>query len=139
MDPAAKVVSCSFRLERVKHFKLSRRDCEILIFKPLFNFRDAEQKTGGQYGTMVIIDLDGLSLDSLDWTALKCVNGMLSKLQELFPDVLRKLYIIRAPSFVQLVWAAVSPCLAKQTQQKIEFLGADWKEKLKVSFFKFVK
>uniref|UniRef100_A0A914QRV1 Uncharacterized protein n=1 Tax=Panagrolaimus davidi TaxID=227884 RepID=A0A914QRV1_9BILA len=93
--------------------------------------RDAEQKNEEQYGTMVIIDLDGLSLESLDWTALKCVNQMLAKLQEIYPDVLRKLYVIRAPSFIQLIWAAVSPCLAKQTQQKIEFLGNDWREKLK--------
>lgn len=88
---------------------------------------------------MVIIDLDGLSLESLDWTALKCVNQMLAKLQEIYPDVLRKLYVIRAPSFIQLIWAAVSPCLAKQTQQKVEFLGNDWREKLKVCAFLFAR
>uniref|UniRef100_A0A7E4VJQ0 CRAL-TRIO domain-containing protein n=1 Tax=Panagrellus redivivus TaxID=6233 RepID=A0A7E4VJQ0_PANRE len=95
--------------------------------------RDSEQQTGRQYGTCVIIDLDGISMDSIDWAAIKVITGMLSKLQELFPDVLRKLYVIRAPSFIQLLWAAISPCLAKQTQQKIEFLGGDWKEKLRAN------
>uniref|UniRef100_A0A914DAX1 CRAL-TRIO domain-containing protein n=1 Tax=Acrobeloides nanus TaxID=290746 RepID=A0A914DAX1_9BILA len=93
--------------------------------------RENEKKLGRQLGTVVIIDLDGISLDNLEWTALKAVTNMLSHLQELFPDVLRKLFIIRAPSFVQLLWSAVSPCLAKQTKQKIEFLGNDWKERLK--------
>uniref|UniRef100_A0AC34PZ40 CRAL-TRIO domain-containing protein n=1 Tax=Panagrolaimus sp. JU765 TaxID=591449 RepID=A0AC34PZ40_9BILA len=93
--------------------------------------RDMEKKTGKQFGTTVIVDLDGLGMDGLDFTALKCVTGMLGKLQEIFPDVLRKLFIIRAPSFIQLIWAVVHPCLAKQTQQKIEFLGHDWKERLR--------
>ena len=51
----------------------------------------------------------------------------------MFPDVLRKIFIINAPSFIQLIWTAISPCLAKQTLQKIEFLGDNWKERLRVS------
>ncbi|KAE9549246.1 hypothetical protein FO519_007536 [Halicephalobus sp. NKZ332] len=93
--------------------------------------RDMEKKTEKQYGTTVIIDLDGIGLESLDYTAMKSVGGMLSKLQELFPEVLRKVFIIRAPVFIHMIWSVIAPFLAKQTQQKIEFCGNDWKEKLK--------
>ena len=91
-----------------------------------------EKKTEKQYGTMVIIDLDGIGLDSLDIAGMKAVAAMLSKLQDIFPEVLRKVFIIRAPVFIHMIWSVISPCLAKQTQQKIEFCGNDWKEKLKV-------
>ncbi len=43
---------------------------------------------------------------------------------------MRKIFIIRAPSFVTLIYQLIQPVLAKQTQQKVEFLGADWKERL---------
>lgn len=58
---------------------------------------------------------------------------MLSKLQELFPDVLRKAFVIRAPSFVQIFWAMIWPVLAKQTQEKVELCGSNWRERLKES------
>lgn len=55
----------------------------------------------------------------------------MTKIQEMFPDVIRKLFIINAPTFFHVIWKIVSPCLAKQTQEKIRILGDDWKEKLK--------
>lgn len=58
------------------------------IFLKIFNFtgdmqliRNAEKETGRQLGTVVIIDLDGLSLDKLDWKAIKVVTNMISDLQ----------------------------------------------------------
>lgn len=49
----------------------------------------------------------------------------------MFPDVIRRILIINSPSFIQFVWSLFSPCLAKQTKQKVQFLGSDWKTKLK--------
>lgn len=93
--------------------------------------REGERRTGRQLGTVVIVDLDGMSLSMLDWTAINAITAMLSHLQAIFPDVLRKLFIVRAPGFMQMIWAVISPILAKQTQEKIEFLGSDWKDKLR--------
>ncbi|KAI6242592.1 hypothetical protein M3Y99_00163200 [Aphelenchoides fujianensis] len=58
---------------------------------------------------------------------------MLSQLQDLFPDVVRRIYLIRYPSFLSAIWALITPVLSSQTQKKIVFLGADWKERLKES------
>ncbi|VDM26681.1 unnamed protein product [Toxocara canis] len=90
-----------------------------------------EKLLGRQLGTTVIFDLEDLSTEMLWMPAIKVITSMLSQLQEMFPDVIRKIFIIRSPSFIQMAWSLVSPCLAKQTQQKVRFLGADWKEKLK--------
>uniref|UniRef100_F1L8A7 SEC14-like protein 2 n=1 Tax=Ascaris suum TaxID=6253 RepID=F1L8A7_ASCSU len=93
--------------------------------------RTNEKLLGRQLGTTVIFDLEGLSTEMLWMPAVKVITSMLSQLQEMFPDVIRRIFIIRSPSFIQMAWSLVSPCLAKQTQQKVRFLGNDWKEKLK--------
>ncbi|EYC13660.1 hypothetical protein Y032_0043g847 [Ancylostoma ceylanicum] len=93
--------------------------------------RAMEKKHGRQFGTSVIFDLDGLSFSQLDMQAMKVVTTMLAQLQEMFPDVIRKIFVINVPSFIQVLWGMVSPCLAKQTQQKIRILGDDWKDVLK--------
>ncbi|KHJ99230.1 CRAL/TRIO domain protein [Oesophagostomum dentatum] len=94
--------------------------------------RALEKKHGRQFGTSVIFDLDGLSFSQLDVQAMKVVTTMLAQLQEMFPDVIRKIFIINVPSFIQVLWGMIAPCLAKQTQQKIKMLGDDWKDVLRV-------
>ena len=49
----------------------------------------------------------------------------------MFPDVIRKIFVINTPTFIQVLWGMISPCLAKQTQQKVKILGNDWKQHLK--------
>uniref|UniRef100_A0A0N5ABX5 CRAL-TRIO domain-containing protein n=1 Tax=Syphacia muris TaxID=451379 RepID=A0A0N5ABX5_9BILA len=93
--------------------------------------RSNEKKYNRQLGTTVIIDLEGLSMDMIYMPAIKVITAMLSQLQEMFPDVIRRIFIINSPSFIQFAWSLISSCLAKQTKQKIQFLGADWKERLK--------
>ncbi|CAJ0585600.1 unnamed protein product, partial [Mesorhabditis spiculigera] len=94
--------------------------------------RRKEKELGKQIGTCVIFDLDGINMGQFDTSALKVITTMLSQLQEMFPDVIRHIFIVNAPAFVQVLWNLVSPCLAAQTKQKIEFLGKDdWKEKLR--------
>uniref|UniRef100_A0A0K0DKU7 CRAL-TRIO domain-containing protein n=1 Tax=Angiostrongylus cantonensis TaxID=6313 RepID=A0A0K0DKU7_ANGCA len=45
----------------------------------------------------------------------------------IFADVLRKVFLINVPLFLQVFWNMVSSCLAKQTQEKIKILGSNWK------------
>ncbi|VDK60929.1 unnamed protein product [Cylicostephanus goldi] len=97
------------------------------------HFRALEKKNGKQLGTSVIFDLDGLSFAQVDMQAMKVVTTMLTQLQEMFPDVIRKIFVINAPSFIQILWGMISPCLAKQTQQKIRILGDNWKDILRES------
>uniref|UniRef100_A0A0R3RM36 CRAL-TRIO domain-containing protein n=1 Tax=Elaeophora elaphi TaxID=1147741 RepID=A0A0R3RM36_9BILA len=94
-------------------------------------FRKNEKILGRQLGTVVIFDFDEISIDMLWMPAIKVATTMLSQLQEMFPDVVRKLFFINTPTFFRMIWILVSPCLAKHTQHKIKILGADWKEKLK--------
>ncbi|KAJ1370034.1 hypothetical protein KIN20_031665 [Parelaphostrongylus tenuis] len=93
--------------------------------------RAREQIHGRKFGTTAVLDLDGVSLPQIDMQAVKIVNTMLVQLQEMFPDVLRKIFVVNVPSFIQILWNMVSPCLAKQTQEKVEILGNNWKDVLR--------
>ncbi|KAK0393336.1 hypothetical protein QR680_000159 [Steinernema hermaphroditum] len=93
--------------------------------------RERENKFNRQLGTTVIIDLEGCSMDMLYTKPLKIMGQMLGKLQDMFPDVLRHLFIINAPYFMHIIWKCISPILSKQTKQKVQILGSDWKECLK--------
>ena len=86
-------------------------------------------------------------MSQLDMAAIKVITTMLAQLQvfnnqisvitssfqEFFPDVIRKIFVINVPTFIQMLWTLISPCLAKQTQEKIKILGNDWKKVLKVN------
>ncbi|PAV59460.1 hypothetical protein WR25_13563 [Diploscapter pachys] len=95
--------------------------------------RKKEKEEGRQFGTSVIFDLEGMSMSQLDMAAIKVITTMLAQLQEFFPDVIRKIFVINVPTFIQMLWTLISPCLAKQTQEKIKILGSDWKKVLKES------
>lgn len=105
-------------------------DCKQGGYQP--HCREHENLTGQQLGTVIIIDLEHLSREGITLASIKVISIMLSQLQEMFPDVLRKVLIIHAPIWISTVWSIIHPVLARQTRQKIEFLGADWKEKLQV-------
>ncbi|KAI6194546.1 hypothetical protein M3Y96_01136500 [Aphelenchoides besseyi] len=94
---------------------------------------EKERQTGRQCGTVLIIDLDGLSRDNISLKSVKVITAMLAQLQEMFPDVVRKIFIINAPIFLSTIWVLINPVLATETQKKITFLGSDWKTKLKES------
>lgn len=83
----------------------------------------------------MIADLSGLTREGITLSSIGIITNMLTDLQAMFPDVLRKVLIINAPFWISTIWSFISPVLSKQTQRKIEFLGADWKEKLQVSVF----
>ncbi|KAI6183892.1 hypothetical protein M3Y97_00537400 [Aphelenchoides bicaudatus] len=87
-------------------------------------------ETGEQIGTTLIIDLEGLCRDGVTLASIKVISIMLHQLQEMFPDVVRKILIVNAPTWISAIFSLISVVLAKQTKQKIEFLGTDWKEQL---------
>jgi len=93
--------------------------------------RERENRFNRQLGTTVIIDLEGCSMDMLYTKPLMIMGQMLAKLQDLFPDVLRHLFIINAPYFMHIIWKVISPVLSKQTKQKVQILGSDWKDSIK--------
>uniref|UniRef100_A0A914VGW0 CRAL-TRIO domain-containing protein n=1 Tax=Plectus sambesii TaxID=2011161 RepID=A0A914VGW0_9BILA len=92
--------------------------------------RANEKRFNRKLGVVIICDLDEFSLDLIWMPAVKVYTVILQLLQDLYPDVARKVYVIRAPAAFQVAYNMIYPVLSKQTQSKVDFMGADWKEKL---------
>lgn len=107
--------------------------------------RQAEAKNGKKLGVKIVIDLDQFSMDLLytpglmiykDLLTIMQVRLIFSSLTDLphfqssFPDFARKIFIINTPAVMKMVYAMISPVLSKQTREKVQFLGSDWKNVL---------
>jgi len=87
-----------------------------------------ESLTKPKIQALSIIDLEGLSWNSL-WHV-----GMISKITAVgppnFPEITKKVYIIRAPVVFQSIWSAISGLLPEKTRNKVNVLGEDYLEVL---------
>uniref|UniRef100_A0A7E4W0I1 CRAL-TRIO domain-containing protein n=1 Tax=Panagrellus redivivus TaxID=6233 RepID=A0A7E4W0I1_PANRE len=89
-----------------------------------------EKRTNRKLGLRMIIDMEGFNKDLIHPTNMKNYLNLLSLIQDTFPDCARNIFIINAPMMMSAVYAIVKPALAKQTQEKIVFLGKDFRQKL---------
>ncbi|KAL3989561.1 CRAL/TRIO domain family protein [Acanthocheilonema viteae] len=91
--------------------------------------RSEEAKRNCKLGTVVIVDLSDFSYDIIfHLPATKIYISAILMLQDMFPDIASKLYIINAPVAVQFLVRMVLMNIAKETTDTFEFLGSDWKE-----------
>ncbi|KAI0078264.1 CRAL/TRIO domain-containing protein [Panus rudis PR-1116 ss-1] len=80
-------------------------------------------------GTFVIVDLKGFSLSQF-WQFKDVARAAFQVSQDYFPETMAQLAIINAPASFTRIWSFMKPWLAKETQQKIDILGPDYKEVL---------
>ncbi|KAL3086628.1 hypothetical protein niasHT_037754 [Heterodera trifolii] len=85
-----------------------------------------ERKLGRKLGLKVIIDLDGFNTDHLSTIALKVYGNVLVTMQELFPDLLRQVFVINAHYLVKTAYNIIKPVLSEQSREKVVFLGSDF-------------
>ncbi|TKR58431.1 hypothetical protein L596_029875 [Steinernema carpocapsae] len=102
-----------------------------LAFK-LIRKKEAEMKK--KLGVKIIVDLEDFSMDLMYPPALKAYLNLVTLLQAMFPDFARNIYVINCPAMLSVAYATIHPVLSKQTREKVQFLGADWKQKLVEEF-----
>uniref|UniRef100_A0A1I8EM29 CRAL-TRIO domain-containing protein n=1 Tax=Wuchereria bancrofti TaxID=6293 RepID=A0A1I8EM29_WUCBA len=91
--------------------------------------RSEEAKRGCKLGAVVIIDLSGFSYDIVfHLPATKIYISAIIMLQDMFPDIAVKLYVVNTPTAVQFLLRMVLMNVAKETVDLLEFLGNDWKD-----------
>ncbi|VDN06503.1 unnamed protein product [Thelazia callipaeda] len=93
--------------------------------------RKEELIRGCKLGIIFISDLNGLSAETIYMPAIKAYMRVLNVLQYLFPDSIKKVYVINAPSVVDLLFSMAKQVLTKKMIENVEFLGSDWKQRLK--------
>ncbi|CAO4379636.1 unnamed protein product [Caenorhabditis nigoni] len=90
-----------------------------------------EAETGVQCFMHYIFDLEGLHFDP---TLLGVVNGPFRVSWQLvgqhYREFIDKFIVINSPSYINVLWSALSPFIPEQSKQRIVFAGSSWKEEL---------
>jgi hypothetical protein len=77
---------------------------------------------GGRY--ILLVDLGGVrSLSHM--SACKVAGNHLGEVMGAFPERLCRCMVVNAPSWFNLMWRLVSPCLAEKTRAKVQVLTSE--------------
>mmetsp|Transcript_32792 Transcript_32792/g.91846 ORF Transcript_32792/g.91846 Transcript_32792/m.91846 type:complete len:400 (+) Transcript_32792:100-1299(+) len=81
-------------------------------------------RQGGQYlGRVFVIDLDGIGWNHIQKDAMSVLQAFIEVDQANFPEMLKRLFIIRAPAAFTAIWRLIKPWLDARTLAKIEICG----------------
>ncbi|CAD5218647.1 unnamed protein product [Bursaphelenchus okinawaensis] len=107
-------------------FKMAILDA-VLIWKLL---KKREQKTGKKAGCKIIMDLSGFGMEHLFAPTVKIYLNLIKLLQDMFPEITNKIYVINSPTVFTTAFALIKPILSEKTKAKIEILGSNYQEML---------
>jgi len=79
--------------------------------------------------SMIVADLQGFSLAKF-WQMKSLVRDTFQMTQDYIPETLGTLIVINAPYGFATIWSIVKGWLAKETQEKVQILGSNYKEVL---------
>ncbi|KAJ7863136.1 CRAL TRIO domain-containing protein [Mycena olivaceomarginata] len=85
---------------------------------------------GRPVGTvLVIVDLKGFSLSKF-WQMKNLARSSFQISQDYFPETMGQLAIVNAPSSFTFIWSIMRPWMAKETAEKVDILGHDYRQRL---------
>lgn len=102
------------------------------IGKYIFNALSQTDPVKDRY--IMIIDLKDYSKENLDIDTLKALAPVLGNY---FPDVLRAMFVVNTGFFARMIYKGVQLFLHPVTKEKIQVLGTNKKENIKI-FSKFI-
>ncbi|KAJ3571562.1 hypothetical protein NP233_g3671 [Leucocoprinus birnbaumii] len=79
--------------------------------------------------TLVIVDLKGFGLSQF-WQVKALARSSFQISQDYYPETMGQLVIINAPSSFTVIWSVIKPWLSKETVDKVDILGHDYKRVL---------
>jgi hypothetical protein len=90
----------------------------------------ASRKAGRPIGTVfVIVDLKGFGLSQF-WQMKSLARQSFQISQDYFPETMGQLAIVNAPSSFTFIWSIMKPWMSKETIEKVNILGSDYKDVL---------
>ncbi|KAF8231710.1 CRAL/TRIO domain-containing protein [Tricholoma matsutake] len=90
----------------------------------------ASRQAGRTIGTaFVIVDLKGFGLSQF-WQVKSLARSSFQISQDYFPETMGQLAIVNAPASFTLIWSMIKPWLSKETVEKVDILGSDYKDEL---------
>lgn len=90
-----------------------------------------EVEPDDDFGQLVtVLDVEGVGVADLMGDALEFMKEASKVIQGHYVERCRKMFIVNAPFFFNMLWRIVSPMLHENTRRKISILGADRSELL---------
>ncbi|KAH0586157.1 hypothetical protein H2248_007422 [Termitomyces sp. 'cryptogamus'] len=90
----------------------------------------ATRKAGQPIGSVfVIVDLKGFGLSQF-WQMKTLARKSFQISQDYFPETMGQLAIVNAPSIFPVIWGMIKPWISKETADKVDILGSDYKDVL---------
>ncbi|XP_032236045.1 SEC14-like protein 2 isoform X2 [Nematostella vectensis] len=79
---------------------------------------------------VMVMDMEGLGLKHLWKPGVMTFNSVASFYEDNFPEVMKSIFVIRAPRIFPIAYNLVKPFLSPATRKKVQILGDNWKEVL---------
>lgn len=93
--------------------------------------KEQSEKLGKHMEQMVVVmDLEGLGLKHLWKPGVVMFNNIVTFYEDNFPELMKHIFVIRAPKIFPLAYSLVKPFLSEATRSKVKILSADWKNEL---------
>ncbi|KIJ17681.1 hypothetical protein PAXINDRAFT_167671 [Paxillus involutus ATCC 200175] len=77
--------------------------------------------------SFVIVDLKGFGLSQF-WQVKSLAQASFQISQDYFPETMGQLAIVNAPSSFTFIWSIIKPWLAKETVEKVDILGTNYRD-----------
>jgi len=74
----------------------------------------------------VVLDLEGMGMDHIYPQTAKVYMNLLRILQDMFPEVARKIFVINAPSLFPHAYNLVKPAVAEKTRERVRVYGSNY-------------
>jgi len=91
------------------------------------------KETGKVIRHTKIFDLDGLGVHFMDRGFMAYFRAIMSLAQDNYPEMMGRVYVVNVPWAFSTFWRVITPMLYPQTIAKVQVMGADWKDKLKLA------
>ncbi|XP_034027033.1 SEC14-like protein 2 [Thalassophryne amazonica] len=121
VDPKGLFLSAS----KQDFIKSKIRDCEML--QKECNLQ-SERLTKNVESITMVYDVEGLGLKHLWKPAIETYGEILQMFEDNYPEGLKRLFVIKAPTLFPVAYNLVKHFLSENTRQKIFVLGANWQE-----------
>jgi len=105
----------------------------IYVMEYMMNyvFPRASERAGKHIDKLTsILDLKGLGRKHLKKAAYALFKRMSKIDQDIYPEILGKLFIVNAPAIFAVAWKAIKPWVDPSTRQKITILRGDYQKVL---------
>lgn len=124
LDPKGLLLSATkqdFLKTKIQHTEMLRREC-----------KRQSQKLGKCIESITLIyDCEGLGLKHMWKPAVETYGEVLTMFEDNYPEGLKRVYLIKAPSIFPMAYNLIKHFLCEETRRKIVILGSDWKDMLR--------